>query len=320
MVRIKVHNPGNERTKNYRYYNFFWDSFTDFLKTKFNVEENRYFEKAHIERYKVDLQKGTVDDFLLLECEYVIENLENGEFVILSVSDDLGYATLREKDNPYLKKCLISQYAPPKIQSHIKDSIEKYVPWTYFQFSCHDLEIYREQRKEIGQTIDKMYFRGETRLNFRPIIKHIPFEYLENPMMVSVPTMYFSDVIRYTIGLSVGGAAELCYRDIEYMVMEIPFIRFKYQTVLDPPLIPNYHYISIPFDEDFPIHNDLKRDRLGGEIQANKIVERYKQVINDKELLKFVATNARKYYDDNLTIDKLIENTYKLTEIEDWLK
>lgn len=320
MVKIRVHNPSNERTKNYRYYNFFWDVLTDFLKTKFDVEENRYFEKAHVERTKIELQKGTVDDFLVLECEYVIENLENGEFVILSVSDDLGYATLREKDNPYLKKCLISQYAPIKIQTHIKDSIEKYIPWTYFQFSMDDLEIYRKKRLELGETIDKMYFRGETRAQFRPILNNMSSDYLVNPMMTNKPTIYFDDVIKYSVGLSIGGAAELCYRDIEYMAMGIPFIRFRYQTIIDPPLIPNYHYISIPFDEDFPVHNDLKRDRLGGEVQANKIVERFKQVINDKELLNFVANNARKYYEDNLTLDKLLEKTYRLSEIEDWLK
>lgn len=320
MTKIKVHNPSNEHTKNYRYYNFFWDKFTEFLKTKFEVEENRYFEKAHIERTKIELQKGTSHDFLLLECEYVIENLENGEFVILSVSDDLGYATLTEKNNPFLKKCLISQYAPPKINHHVKESVEKYKPWTYFQFSMDDLEIYRKKRLELGETIDKMYFRGETRSNLRPIINYIPQEYLINPSRTMLPTTYFEDVIKYTIGLSIGGVAELCYRDIEYMAMGIPFIRFSYQTIIDPPLVPNYHYISIPFDDNFPLHNDLKRDRLGGREQADKIIDRFKEVIGDRDFLKFVSNNARKYYEDNLTLDKLLEKTYKLTEIEDWLK
>ena len=86
MTKIRVHNPCNEHTRYYKYYNLFWDKFTDYLKTIFEVEENRYFEFANRDRYQVKLNSSTREDFLLMECEYVIENLENNEFVVLSVA------------------------------------------------------------------------------------------------------------------------------------------------------------------------------------------------------------------------------------------
>ena len=119
MVRIKIHNPCNEHTRYYRYYNYFWDKFTDYLREFFEVEENRYYEFAHMQRFEVNLKKGLSNEFLLLECEYVIENLDNGEFVVLSVADDLSHATLNEAKNPLLKKVLISQFLPKKIHDHV---------------------------------------------------------------------------------------------------------------------------------------------------------------------------------------------------------
>lgn len=315
MTRIRVHNPCNENTRYFRYYNYFWDKFTDFLKTKFDVEENRYYENAHVDRFKINLINGNIDGLLMLECEYVIENLDNGEFVILSVSDDLYGCVLSEKDNSFLKKVLISQFIPEKIERHTKDNYEKYSPWTYFQCSMDNLKLYREKRNLIENKIEKLYFRGDER--GRPILKYFNPVYLENPSRSDYST-YFEDVINYEIGLSIGGVGEMCYRDIEYMSLGIPFIRYEYQTQLNPPLIPNYHYISIKLDDDIPEINLTKCDRLGEYKHVKKIESKFREVIKDKEFLNFISKNAINYYEENLTLDGLINNTFNLLEIKDW--
>ena len=315
MCKIRIHNPCNEHTKNFRRYNFFWDKFTEFLKTKFDVEENRYYENAHIDRFKINLLKGDSGEFLLQECDYVIENMENGEFVILSVSDDLGYGTLSEMWNPYLKKVLISQFIPDKIKSHTYDNYSKYSPWTYFQCDMTDLEFYNNKRKKIHNKIDKLYFRGLE--SNRPILNHFN-DTLYKPDRTNSES-YFDEVINYSVGLSIAGVGEICYRDIEYMALGIPFIRFEYQTVLDPPLIPNYHYISIPYDETIPKHNGISTDRLGNENHVKKIEEKFHEVINNKSLLDFIGRNARKYYENNIIMDSSVKNTYRLLEIDKWL-
>jgi len=317
MTKIIIHNPCNEHTKRFRYYNYFWDKFTEFLKTKFDVKENRFFSHAHEERFKVNLKKGTSDNFMLLECEYVIENEENGEFVILSVADNLGSATVSERDNPYQKKVLISQFIPDKIKHHSKKiNYHKYSPWTYFQCRFDDLNFFYEKRRKKNELIDKMYFRGE--LNSRPIINFFSDNLYLNRKKISSEE-YFDELINYEIGLSIAGAGEICYRDIEYMALGIPFIRYEYQTQIYPPLIPNYHYISIPYDLDIPKDNDVMTDRLGTEKHTKKIEDRFNEVIKNKKFLNFISKNARKYYEDNLVLEKLIESTYALTGIEEWL-
>ena len=316
MTRIRIHNPCNEHTRYFRYYNYFWDKFTDFLKTKFEVEENRYFKNAHTERFKISLEKGISDYLPILECEYVIENLDNGEFVILSVADELYGGVLNEKENPFLKKVLISQFIPEKIERHTLENFNKYSPWTYFQCTMDDLEFYREKRKSIENKIEKMYFRGDERN--RTILHHFDQVYLENPGRTTAEN-YFNEVINYEVGLSIGGVGEMCYRDIEYMALEIPFIRFEYQTKMIPDLIPNYHYISIPLDEDIPQINLITCDRVGNYHHAKKIESKFREVIKDKELLNFISSNARTYYENNLVLDKLIENTYKILNLEDWV-
>ena len=55
MKKIIVHNPCNEHTRYFRDYNLFWDELTDRLKQKYTVVENRYFENAHKERFRVNL-------------------------------------------------------------------------------------------------------------------------------------------------------------------------------------------------------------------------------------------------------------------------
>ena len=254
-------------------------------------------------------QTSCNDCFLLLECEYVIEFEDTGEIYIMSVSDDLTYATLNEKNNPLVKKVLISQFDREKIKSHVgSDFIDKYSPWIYFPCTIDDLEFFYEKRKTIPQFIDKMYFRG-TSISDRPIVTHFNTNYLNGYTPIGGPNTYFEDLINYKIGLSIAGRGELCYRDIEYMALGIPMIRFNYLSELNPNLIPNYHYISVNRPEDLII------DRLGNESHSKLIEERFLEVKGDYEFLNFVSKNARQYYSDHLSRENRVNHTIKLLNL-----
>lgn len=311
MVKVKIHNPCNEHTRYYRNYNYFWDEFTNYLKNYFDVEENRFFENAHKERFPVKLNKGISGDFLMLECEYVIENLDTGEFVILSVSDDLTHAILNERHNPFLKKVLISQFLPKKVLDHVGEYMFKYGPWTYFQASMDDLTIYYNKRKEITNFKDTLYFKG-TSLEDRKILNYINKEIITDFKVIS-PSIYFDDLISHKIALSVDGRGEFCYRDVECFGVGVPIIRFEYLSTFNSPLIPNYHYISIPRP------NDMELYRLGNEGHAKMIEDRYLEVINDKDFLDFISKNAKQYYDENFSLETKIKNTFNLLNLNDWL-
>lgn len=313
MTNIRVHNPGNDYTKYYRYYNLFWDEFTNFLKSKFNVEENRYFEFAHHQRFPVKLEKSTNNDFLLLDCEYVIENLETGEFVIMSIADDLTHAIINEQNNPYLKKILISQFLPKKIIQHIDSkNLHKYSPWIYFQSQIFDLEYFYEKNKIQKDKNDLLFFKG-TSLEDRRIIYEIDDRIIKKDFYPIPQEQYFNELIKHKIALSIDGRGEFCYRDIECFTIGIPIIRFEYESALFDNLIPNYHYISIPRPSDMISY------RLGNKQHANLIMNKYYEVINDENFLNYISKNARKYYEKNLVIDKAIEKTYNLLNLDSWL-
>lgn len=308
MRKIIVHNPCNEHTRYYRNYNLFWDELTEELKNRYEVTENRYYELANQQRFKVNLKNQTSCDdcFLLLECEYVIEFEDSGEIFIMSASDDLSHATLNERQNNLLKKVLISQFDKKKIESHVESNLMyKYHPWIYFPCSTDNLEVFYQKRKYKNNLIDKMYFRG-TSIEDRPIIKHFNNDYLNGFDPIGGPQIYFDDLIKYKIGLSIAGRGEICYRDIEYMALGIPMIRFEYNSELNPNLIPNFHYISVERPKD------LTNDRLGNESHAKIIEKKFLEVKDDTEFLNFISINAREYYKKYLSNESRINHTISL--------
>jgi hypothetical protein len=309
MRKVIVHNPCNEHTRYFRDYNLFWDDLTDELKKRYDVTENRYYELANSQRFKVNLKNQTCpeDNFLLLECEYVIEFEDTGEFYIMSVSDDLTHAILNELTNPSLRKVLISQYLPEQIKGYIKTE-DKTSPWIYFPCTIDDLEPYYTKRKNNTELIDKMVFRG-TSLDDRTILSHLSENVFDGPTPVGGPEKYFDDVINYKVGLSVAGRGELCYRDIEYMALGIPFLRFEYNTKLNPNLIPNYHYISVDRPED------LIKDRLGNEEHSKMLEKRFLEVKDDNDFLNFISNNARNYYETYLSRENRVAHTLNLLEL-----
>lgn len=311
MRKLIVHNPCNEYTRYFRDYNLFWDELTDELKKKYDVTENRYYELANQKTYKVNLKNQISCDecFSLMECEYVIEFEDTGEFYVMSVSDDLSLAVLSERNNPLLKKVLVSQFDKNKIKPHVTSPlIDKYSPWIYFPSTIDDLEVFYEKRKTIDEYVDKMYFRGSS-ISDRPIITHVNTEYLNGYDPIGGPITYFNDLINYKIGLSVAGRGEICYRDVEYMGIGIPMLRFNYISELNPNLIPNYHYISVDRPDDLPI------DRLGNESHAKLLEQRFLEVKDDKEFLDFISKNAREYYLKHLSRENRVKHTINLLNL-----
>lgn len=310
MKKIIVHNPCNEHTRYYRNYNLFWDQLTDELKKNFDVQENRYYENANSSLFEIKLSKGSSNTFGLLECEYVIEFVDSGDFYVLSVSDRISPAMLNEQSNPHLKKVLISQFNYDYVKHHVGNNIDKYFPWIYFPQNVFNYENYYQKRKNTNDFINKMYFRGTT--SQRPILQFFNKDLVEGFEPVG---NYFDDLIKYKIGLSIAGVGELCYRDIEYMCIGIPFIRFEYLSKLNPNLIPNYHYISVNRPDDIPTHNALSTDRLGLEHHAKLIEQRFLEVKDDTDFLEFISNNAKEYYENYLSEKNRIQHTLNLLSL-----
>jgi hypothetical protein len=311
MSTIIVHTPQNEHSWNYRYYNIFFKNFIEYLKKKFIVEEDTYFDKANVSYYPVELLNKDTSSYML-ECEMIIENKDTSEFVVLSVSDDLTGAILNHHSNPYCKKIIYSQYDEQKLINHIGiQNLKKYSPWIYFPSNLYDINSIRDERNGLTNFIDKFYFRG-TSMDDRVILKHFDNNFFEGGLPIGGFETYARNLINYKIALSISGRGEFCYRDVENFGLGVPIIRFEYVNKMYIPLIPDFHYISI----DRP--DDMTLDRMGNSNHAQLIIDKFLKIKDNHDFLKFISNNARKYYDDYLTMDNSIELTYQILKLYEW--
>lgn len=322
MIRkkIKVHHPISNQTRYIRYFHFFCDALITELKKTYDVEEHRYTTDASISPIHIKLQGGSVDNFYMDDSDIIIEN-EKNQFVIFTATDIITPPLLLEKNNPNLKKVFISQYYSENVKANVKDDniyIEKYSPWIYFPHSTINLEPFFHKRKYITNFIDKMVFRGVTA--HRQIVNYFSKDIMDGPEFLNSELEYYEDIIKYKVGLSTGGRGEFCYRDIEYMAIGIPFLRFTYQSKMLPGLIPNFHYISVDVPDDLPVdpHRDnMPHDSRGTEQHAELLSKRFLEVKDDRDFLEFISRNARIYYETYLAPVQNVKYTISL--INDFL-
>lgn len=288
-----------------------WDALIQTLSKNFIVVDNRNYS-TDLHRTPIKFSHGTREDMFLHDCDFAIENLDSGEFCILSSADILHYNMIAEQSNSKLKKVLFAQYNQQHILENVNsENQHKYSPWIYFQSDLTNLDFFYYKRKyEVSTFKKKLYFRGATR--DRPILQHFSPNILIDYKNLKDTFSYFHEVIQHKVGLSVSGVGQFCYRDIEYMAMGIPFVRFEYTCQMKQALIPNVHYISVPRPPDLLI------DGRGNKSHALMIEKRYLEVIDDDNFLKYIANNARNYYEQFLQYPNNIKYTLDSLNIDSW--
>jgi len=289
---LKIYQSSNFKNNYFRYYHFFFNKLTEILKLYYNVEEDRFFEKADDEPRKISLSSGIQTE--ILECEIVIEDLNTKEIYVFSVCDLLSSCVIDLCKSPHTVKICLSQFNKEILDKHIpKEFQTKIIPSIYFPSTVYDFDHYYDKRTKINEKIDKLYFRSNLTW-YRPILKYFDSNVLEGPECIGDFETYINDIIKYKAALSLGGKGEMCYRDIEYMALGIPFIRFEYTNQLNPSLIPNEHYISVERPED------LIKDKEGNNVHANMLQDKFIAQKTNLELLNNIAYKSREYYNNYL--------------------
>lgn len=318
--RLIIHNPTNYSTKNYRYYNIFFDSLVKYLKKDHEVIENRYYINSHKNRFPVKLLHDESESeytTLLLECELLIEDYDTKKIKILSVSDNYTDANLGLFNNDisyhFLSTILMSQFNKKSLNVHtIKKEIDHiYKPWIYFPCNLYNLSYFYRERLDKKNIINKLYFRGSG-LSHRPILQYFTNNFYHGGGPIGNFESYANEAINYIIGFSCAGSAQFCYRDIEYMAMGIPMLRFRYSNEMNPNLIPNHHYLSVEPSLD------LQEEHIATQTHANIIMDKFFDAIKDKELLAFIQNNARQYYINYIHDINGIKHTVDLLNMSKW--
>lgn len=163
-----------------------------------------------------------------------------------------------------------------------------YDPATNYDYFYH-------LRKFIGydKLIDEMFFMGNDA--WRYDVKRLRDIGICNPTNPSLNHVgYMREMIKYKIGFACPCAGEVAYRDFEYLATGVPMLRLEFMTQLNPPLIPNYHYIAV---DRSPFPWSVDSDREGGELYVEAYKKRFLEVKDNIDFLEFIAKNGKEYYE-----------------------
>jgi hypothetical protein len=113
---------------------------------------------------------------------------------------------------------------------------------------------------------------------------------------------YFDELTNNKICLSLNGAGEICNRDIEVLSARSALLRPKLNLQFHNELIPNYHYISFEMDKDPIVLNKI-------------ILDRYNEVKDDIEFLRYISENGYQWYLENGTIESNVRILKEIIKI-----
>jgi hypothetical protein len=137
---------------------------------------------------------------------------------------------------------------------------------------------------EIKYRYDKgLYFAGRD-VWFRADV-------LQNMQCVNVQPrtdfdLYFEKLSTIKLALSLPGIGNFCHREIECFGLGTPVLMPVLINQMRNPLIPDFHYVSVPRVKD------IKE-------QAKLLDKRYLEVINDDQFLSFISKNCKEWYERN---------------------
>lgn len=304
---------------------------------RFDNHNTRYLISELEKRYQINWMDLNGPDrfYYKNDCDILIDQ---GSIVIFEFDDTKEFKTFDFGDAPTLtvklslsknfRGAAIGQYNAQLWDKTIKDSQlrSKVRPCIYpescWHFGLENYEAVKEFRNSIHLNTD-LYWRGSiykdpkrVEYNRRIAIEHIALKLTQFHFgNYPVPFDYYiQEAIRYKLALcfGVGGGyccGDFCLRDIELYGLGIPTIRPIYAAQTEDALIPDVHYIGV--DCDFTNTFEYKDpDKL-----ADRIIEKYKQVIGNDDLLNIISDNARKWYINNITYPNITSKIIKALDL-----
>jgi hypothetical protein len=139
-------------------------------------------------------------------------------------------------------------------------------------------------------------------LNFVIKDKSVREEFNEKPN-------YYEELNKHKFGLSLDGAASICYRDIEYFGMGILNLREPLDVLTHEPLIKNVHYISFV---DSSLNQLLYDDRNKDDF--NKVINEKLHDIIKKDQYKEIIYTSKKWYEKNSKLESQIDIFYSFLQ------
>lgn len=119
---------------------------------------------------------------------------------------------------------------------------------------------------------------------------------------------YFDDLTNCMFGLSLNGAAKICYRDIEYFGLGVLCLREKLDILTYSPIEENIHYINFI---DHEINNLLYSNKFN---ELNNLINEKLITIDKNYNINNIINNARNWYINNAMLDSQCTILYKFLQ------
>lgn len=231
----------------------------------------------------------------------IIENPDTHKFFTISYWDKLKsvvnqafwdnsncveiFAAHGVQDNDLTFESANIQYTPMSVMSLHKE-VEDLIP-----------ELYKKPK-----IIPKeLFFRG-SHYNLRAYLAQDPRFVIKEERVT--PAFFIKEIAPFSFNIDVNGAAEISSRSLDIMGLESALIRPKLTIKYHNPLIPDYHFAA------------LKCDKLENWKEvADAYVDRFEDLKKDPDLVRFIAANGRKWYEENATIKAHVDLLYKLIDL-----
>jgi len=304
----------------------FFHKFDKYLSNYFNCNITNYNKDG--ETYGGYIKVGS-EQYAITDVDCVIENNKTGEFCVYSFTEYYNHYVSHLAKNDKCSSVLLAhfnyhnRYYWAKAENK-KINISKIKPWIFLPSEPFDHNKYRQIRDR-SELKDGMFFIGSGLNTYRKMVnilkeggnlqdhKVYAFkDYLREASYSKIGLSFYQEMDRYLTPFDYPG--ELCYRDIEYIGIGLPYIRIEYKDSLYNNLIPNHHYISIPLDIAHQTYKEYGNDGV-----ADLFVKTYNNTIGDKDFLRFISENQRAWYDQNISSPNCEKLTFELLGLEKWL-
>jgi len=122
---------------------------------------------------------------------------------------------------------------------------------------------------------------------------------------------YCKMLVEAGVCFSLSGIRDMCNRDIEYWRAGVPFIRPRFTSKL---------IVDIPDEVYFPVEweSTMQRQRTPVPVDPKQlaidVIEKYKEIIDNKKLLKKIADNGYDFYKKHFTTENIVKESFKLLQ------
>jgi len=278
--------------------------YTEFTIEKVSTESLRANSTSHCSKFE--------------HHHMIIENVKSKKYFLITYCDKMS--CISEYNGWDLKNC-VEIFSSAGM--HDNDvyynplNINNYTPFSYLTSrldvdeTCNKLSMFVNQERVMP---NKPMFRGKLYL-FREYLKQDErFDILSTDDDGGyLPVFdYIRHLNKYAINMSLNGAGEICYRDMEIMRLGTALFRPKLVTRFNEPLIPNYHYISVDYDS---IKDELDCESFY-KLKSDLMIQRWNEVIKDRDYIDEVSRNGKEWFERNGTKEKHAELALKLLNFD----